>query len=159
MISTITDIHRCCADCRYSNSLKVAREARLRSVAFPAISAGAFGYPYDEGAEVALQVCAAEGNGGSIKRVCFVLYEQEAWDAFDKAYTARVAAGQFVETGEMAEEGDGEVTAVAGVEEGGESVRSAAGAAEAAGASAVPTVDAGADEAADAITPAPPGWL
>ena len=41
------------ANC-YRNALKLADESRIASVAFPAISAGAFGYPVEEAAEVAL---------------------------------------------------------------------------------------------------------
>lgn len=41
------------ADC-YRNALKLAEENRIESVAFPAISSGAFGYPVKEAAKVAL---------------------------------------------------------------------------------------------------------
>jgi O-acetyl-ADP-ribose deacetylase (regulator of RNase III) len=38
----------------YRNSLRVARRHELKSIAFPAISTGLFGYPPDEAAEVAV---------------------------------------------------------------------------------------------------------
>lgn len=38
----------------YMNSLKVARENGLKSVAFPAISTGVYGYPKEEAAEIAV---------------------------------------------------------------------------------------------------------
>jgi O-acetyl-ADP-ribose deacetylase len=44
---------RLLADC-YRNALKLAEENRIGSIAFPAISAGAFGYPVEEAARVAL---------------------------------------------------------------------------------------------------------
>ena len=41
----------------YSNSLKVAKENGVRSIAFPLISAGIFGYPKKEAWEIALKAC------------------------------------------------------------------------------------------------------
>ncbi len=42
------------ANC-YRNALKLAEENEIRSVAFPAISTGAFGYPIEDAANVALK--------------------------------------------------------------------------------------------------------
>jgi O-acetyl-ADP-ribose deacetylase len=39
------------------NSLRLAIENRCKTVAFPAISCGVYGYPHQEAAEVALNVC------------------------------------------------------------------------------------------------------
>lgn len=41
----------------YINSLRLAIENRCKTIAFPAISCGVYGYPHQEAAEVALQVC------------------------------------------------------------------------------------------------------
>lgn len=41
----------------YRSSLQLANQQGLRSIAFPAISCGVFGYPYDKAAEV-------RGRGG-----------------------------------------------------------------------------------------------
>ena len=41
----------------YVNSLCLAIENRCKTVAFPAISCGVYGYPHQEAAEVALKVC------------------------------------------------------------------------------------------------------
>ncbi len=42
------------ADC-YQNALDICEEKGIKSIAFPAISTGAFGYPPEEAAEVALR--------------------------------------------------------------------------------------------------------
>jgi len=39
----------------YLESMKVAEELRVRSISFPSISTGAYGYPVDSAARVALQ--------------------------------------------------------------------------------------------------------
>ncbi|MFN0242400.1 MAG: O-acetyl-ADP-ribose deacetylase [Planctomycetota bacterium] len=60
----------------YSRSLELCAQHRVRTVAFPAISAGAYGYPKDEAAHVALSTVAAELAGlPTIERVRFVLFD------------------------------------------------------------------------------------
>lgn len=44
----------------YRQSLKIARGYNLKKVGFPAISTGAFGYPMEEGAEIALKTIKEE---------------------------------------------------------------------------------------------------
>jgi len=41
----------------YINSLRLAIENQCKSVAFPAISCGAYGYPHQQAAEIAIDVC------------------------------------------------------------------------------------------------------
>ncbi|EGZ45355.1 O-acetyl-ADP-ribose deacetylase [Neisseria wadsworthii] len=38
----------------YANSLKLAEEEGMRSIAFPSISTGVYGYPFEQAAEIAL---------------------------------------------------------------------------------------------------------
>ncbi len=62
------------AEC-YRNSLELADSKGIESVAFPAISAGAFGYPVEGAAEVALAtVKQVLPRMESVKRVRFVLF-------------------------------------------------------------------------------------
>ncbi|CAH0992367.1 O-acetyl-ADP-ribose deacetylase [Sinobacterium norvegicum] len=44
----------------YRQSLSLALENNCQSIAFPAISCGAYGYPIREAAEVAIQTCLAD---------------------------------------------------------------------------------------------------
>lgn len=59
----------------YRNSLALADEHGIDSVAFPAISTGIFGYPVEEAAEVALQTVLEEAAKlENVRRLRFVLY-------------------------------------------------------------------------------------
>jgi O-acetyl-ADP-ribose deacetylase len=66
----------------YRNALQIADAQGLRSVAFPAISTGAFGYPVSEAAEVAVRTVAETAAGlSSVEYVRFVLFDQAGLDA------------------------------------------------------------------------------
>jgi O-acetyl-ADP-ribose deacetylase (regulator of RNase III) len=60
----------------YESSLRVAVENGLRAVAFPSISTGAYGYPIEAAARVALQAVAdfLRANPGRLDLVRFVLF-------------------------------------------------------------------------------------
>ncbi len=63
----------------YRNALELAEEERLGSVGFPAISTGAFGYPLEEAAGVALgAVWEAAPDLASLRRIRFVLFGERA---------------------------------------------------------------------------------
>ncbi|MBF1802238.1 macro domain-containing protein [Alloalcanivorax profundimaris] len=69
---------RLLADC-YRNALRLAEARGLESVAFPALSTGAFGYPLAEAARIAVTTVAAEGAAlERVKRVRFVLFDDAA---------------------------------------------------------------------------------
>jgi O-acetyl-ADP-ribose deacetylase len=61
----------------YRHAVALAEEAGLESVAFPAISTGAFGYPMEPAARVALQtVIDVAPQLKSVRRICFVLHSR-----------------------------------------------------------------------------------
>jgi len=68
----------------YTESLQLAARHHLRSISFPSISTGAYGYPLEEAAEVALGAVRKflEAVPGSIKKVVFVLYGRVAFDMY-----------------------------------------------------------------------------
>ena len=67
----------------YRASLELADRLGARSVAFPAISCGIYGYPLDEGAAIGLETVAAWLRGFTgIERVTFVLFSGDTFDAF-----------------------------------------------------------------------------
>lgn len=68
-------------------SLRVAGELVARTVAFPAISTGVYGYPVEEAAAVAVE--AVRTADTDVDEVRFVLFDREAYQAFDRARSAR----------------------------------------------------------------------
>ncbi len=66
------------------NSLKVAEEKNISSIAFPAISTGIFGFPVDRCADIMLKAVHGFLSNERVKlnRVDFILYDQTALDIF-----------------------------------------------------------------------------
>jgi O-acetyl-ADP-ribose deacetylase (regulator of RNase III) len=70
----------------YETSLHLADQAGARSVAFPAISAGIYGYPLDQAAAIALAaVSDGLARAHTTERAVFVLYGPETFEAFERA--------------------------------------------------------------------------
>lgn len=66
------------ADC-YRNAVRLAEQEDLKSIAFPSISTGAFGYPVKEAAEIALRTVVDEtASLQNIQVIRFVLYGTSA---------------------------------------------------------------------------------
>jgi O-acetyl-ADP-ribose deacetylase (regulator of RNase III) len=69
----------------YRNSLRLASENKLRSIAFPAISTGAFGYPPRDAAPVVSQTLEAYfTDGTAVEEVRLVFYGRHDADVFLK---------------------------------------------------------------------------
>ena len=72
------------ADC-YRNSLALAEENGLDSVAFPAISTGVFGYPVEEAAEMAIRTVIEESTKlQSVSLIRFVLFSERDLEAHER---------------------------------------------------------------------------
>jgi O-acetyl-ADP-ribose deacetylase len=72
------------ANC-YRNSLALAEEQGIESIAFPAISTGIFGYPLEEAAEVALRVVIEEAESlQNVRLVRFVLFGEEDLEVYER---------------------------------------------------------------------------
>lgn len=68
------------ANC-YRNALHVAEEFGIDSIAFPAISTGAFGYPVAEAANIALKTIKEMlPQLKHVKRIRFVLFDRKSLD-------------------------------------------------------------------------------
>jgi len=76
------------ASCHRS-ALAAAAELDCRTIAFPAISTGIFGFPLDRAARIALATTAEElERRDEIERVTFVLHGRDAYRAFAAALPA-----------------------------------------------------------------------
>jgi O-acetyl-ADP-ribose deacetylase (regulator of RNase III) len=66
----------------YRESLRVADELGARTVAFPAVSAGIYGWPMDDAARIAVATVRAAQT--SVEEVTFVLFDEAAYEAFGR---------------------------------------------------------------------------
>jgi O-acetyl-ADP-ribose deacetylase len=73
----------------YRNALKLADEHKIDSIAFPAISAGAFGYPVEDAARVAFSAIAETiPKIKHVKSIRFVLHSTEDLEIHEEALSA-----------------------------------------------------------------------
>jgi O-acetyl-ADP-ribose deacetylase (regulator of RNase III) len=69
----------------YGSSLKLASANNIRSISFPSISTGAYRFPLEQAAGIALQTAINYlQEHDDIELICFVLFGQDAFDAFKK---------------------------------------------------------------------------
>lgn len=68
----------------YLESLKLAAERKLKSVAFPSISTGVYGYPVAKAAEIALNTVIdfLKDELTSVQQVIFVLYDSDTYQTY-----------------------------------------------------------------------------
>ena len=70
----------------YRNSLRLASERGIKTVAFPSISTGAYGYPLDQAARIALTTVRDYlATHPEIALVRIVLFGQPAYRAYEAA--------------------------------------------------------------------------
>jgi O-acetyl-ADP-ribose deacetylase (regulator of RNase III) len=64
----------------YRESLRVADELGARTVAFPAVSAGIYGWPMDDAARIAVETVRTTKT--DVEEIRFVLFDERAYEAF-----------------------------------------------------------------------------
>jgi O-acetyl-ADP-ribose deacetylase len=67
----------------YREALRVADELGARTVAFPAVSAGVYGWPMPAAADIAIETVRATSS--SVVEARFVLFSDEAHRQFERA--------------------------------------------------------------------------
>jgi O-acetyl-ADP-ribose deacetylase (regulator of RNase III) len=82
VFSTSEDRSHLLASC-HTESLRVAEELGARTLAFPAISTGVYGYPVELAAPVAIR--AVREAGSTLEEVRFVLFDDGTYRAFEDA--------------------------------------------------------------------------
>ena len=76
------DEARTLANC-YRNSLQLAVENEIKTVAFPAISCGAYGYPIKEAAQIAFKATREFlAVSDELQRVIFAVWDEDVYDAY-----------------------------------------------------------------------------
>jgi O-acetyl-ADP-ribose deacetylase (regulator of RNase III) len=72
----------------YAASMRLAEEHGLKSIAFPSLGTGAYGYPLDEAAPIALGTVAEHLRASRcIEKVTFVLFSPADLAAYERALT------------------------------------------------------------------------
>jgi O-acetyl-ADP-ribose deacetylase (regulator of RNase III) len=66
----------------YRRSIEVARDAGARSIAFPAISTGIFGYPTRAAAEIAVDTLRGGGDGDGVDLAQLVAFDRATYDTY-----------------------------------------------------------------------------
>ncbi|MFX1575813.1 MAG: macro domain-containing protein [Promethearchaeota archaeon] len=71
------------------NALKLANSKRLRSIAFPAISTGIFGFPKERAADIILSTTLefVRESKTSLRRIVFCLFDPASYSIFEKAFS------------------------------------------------------------------------
>lgn len=70
----------------YENTLKLADEKGIKSIAFPSISTGIFGYPVEEASRVALRtVLRLAPELRNLRKIRFVLFSEDDLRAYERA--------------------------------------------------------------------------
>jgi O-acetyl-ADP-ribose deacetylase (regulator of RNase III) len=72
----------------YAESLRVAAGLGARTVAFPAISAGIYGWPADDAARIAISTVQAAAEDTPVTEVRFVLFGADMYEQFELALAA-----------------------------------------------------------------------
>ncbi len=71
----------------YRESLILAERLEIKSISFPSISTGAYRYPLDQAAKIAINTVAefAREEAQSLKEIVFVLFNEKAYEAYKNA--------------------------------------------------------------------------
>ncbi|MDA3911639.1 MAG: O-acetyl-ADP-ribose deacetylase [Bacteroidales bacterium] len=72
----------------YRNSLKIASEHQLKSIAFPSISTGVYGFPMDLAVDIALHEVANHlASQTTLEKVYLVCFGEAAFKKYQEAYS------------------------------------------------------------------------
>lgn len=74
----------------YRNSLRLAEENGVRTIAFPAISCGIYGYPVDQAADVAVAECTKVAD--RFERILLVCFGDDTANAVEHSLRRRQSA-------------------------------------------------------------------
>ncbi|MGZ5091537.1 MAG: O-acetyl-ADP-ribose deacetylase [Burkholderiales bacterium] len=74
----------------YRASLALAREHGIRTVAFPAISCGAYRFPFEDAVEIAVRECNAAAEGDAhFERIIFACFDSRMLELYQTQLSSR----------------------------------------------------------------------
>lgn len=76
----------------YFNSLKIARESGITSLSFPSISTGAYRFPIDRAADIAVSTVRKFIQEHSFREIRFVLFSREILKVYEDALAKSIKA-------------------------------------------------------------------
>lgn len=76
----------------FYNCLDLAKEYNLKTIAFPAISTGAYGYPKDESAKIAFKAISdfIQEKGKVFEKIFLVLYDDKSYEIFKNVFDSNL---------------------------------------------------------------------
>ncbi|HST22645.1 MAG TPA: O-acetyl-ADP-ribose deacetylase [Blastocatellia bacterium] len=79
----------------YRSSLSLAAENNIKTIAFPAISCGVYGYPVEQACEIAMnEIIEFLSNNDSIEKVIFTCFDQDIYRAYVEIFEREFGKNQ-----------------------------------------------------------------
>jgi O-acetyl-ADP-ribose deacetylase (regulator of RNase III) len=70
----------------YTSCFQIARQHGLRSLAFPAISCGVYGFPVQQAVEIAMRETTAElSSNETLEKVIFACFGDKVYSSYQRA--------------------------------------------------------------------------
>ena len=71
-------------------SLALAKENAVKTIAFPAISCGVYGYPLEQAVKIAVRECRAVKDNNTFERIIFCCFDAHMLDLYRTALSKAV---------------------------------------------------------------------
>ena len=72
----------------YRTCMELAREHGVKTMAFPAISTGIYGYPKQPATEIAVRVCRETADGCGVERIEFCCFDEQTAEIYEQVLFA-----------------------------------------------------------------------
>jgi O-acetyl-ADP-ribose deacetylase (regulator of RNase III) len=69
----------------YRQSIALAAKHAIKTIAFPAISCGVYGYPLDQAVAIAVRECKAASRGTAIEKIIFACFDTHMLSLYETA--------------------------------------------------------------------------